>query len=137
MMIHHGLTFVPFTQDCAVRPRRLDATGIGDVASLDGVHAQAAVEVERWPELSLIADDVPGRFVMADNPHAFAARISGNAREVEIRIGLGETEIVAPAEPIAVPADIPAFDQYALEAVTCRKVDHAPGIGSRCTVLRP
>src|SRR2546427_8576256 len=40
-------------------------------------------------------------------------------------------------DPVAVPADVPAFDQHAAKAVRRRKIDIALGIRGRGPVLRP
>ena len=124
MMLRHALAVMPFHPPLSRRiARRDDPAGVGDVAGLDHIDAQAAIKRHRVVQLRLIIGDIAARFMMADQADALLSRIGGQARQVEIRRWLGEAEIVAMAEPFAVPALVPAFDQYAAEAMLRREVD--------------
>src|SRR3546814_4509234 len=60
---------------------------------------------------------------MADQLDALLAPVIGDRLQVEIGRRLCETELVAMAEPIAVPALVPTLDEHAAEAVLRREVD--------------
>src|SRR3546814_9407762 len=74
---------------------------------------------------------------MTDQRHALFARIVGDRLQVEIGGRLGEAEVVAMAEPIAVPALVPPLDEHAAEAVLRREVDILFGPRGRRAVVRP
>ena len=72
---------------------------------------------------------------MADQRDALALGVRGDARKVEIGIGLGEAEVVAIGEPVPVPADIPAFDQHSGYFVIGGEIDQLERIGGGRAML--
>src|SRR3546814_3636821 len=60
---------------------------------------------------------------MADQLDALLAPVIRDLLLVEVGRRLCETELVAMAEPIAVPALVPTLDEHAAEAVLRREVD--------------
>ena len=71
---------------------------------------------------------------------AFRLRVRGQAHQVEVGNGLGEAEFIAVAEPVAVPALVPAFDEDAAKTVPGGEVDILLRVGSRramCRALGP
>ena len=55
--------------------------------------------------------------------------------QVEIGIGRGERERPTVARPVAVPTDVPALHEHAVEPVLGRKVDVAAGVFGRGAVI--
>src|SRR5690606_34202904 len=86
--------------------------------------------------LLLVIRDAARGFMMPDDFDAPVGRVRRERLQVEIRISLGETEHVAVRIPVTVPADIPALDQYAADAVFGRKVDVLLRLLRRCSVRR-
>ena len=130
VVLHLPLPVVPFEQFGILVARIVDVriaghdpAGIRDIAGLDPVDAEALVKVERVAQLFFVIGDVPAGFMVPDDPHPLRARIRGHVFEVEIGIILREAEFAAIVEPVAVPADVPAFDQDAAKAVLGGKID--------------
>ncbi len=73
---------------------------------------------------------------MADQPHALLLRVRRERHDIEVRIRLGEAELVALGEPVAIPALVPAFDQHAAETMFRREVDVALRFGRGRAVFR-
>ena len=57
-MAGHHLAVMPFEVDPAVLAHRLDTAGVGDVAGLYAVDAEALIKVERRRELRFVMRDV-------------------------------------------------------------------------------
>ena len=74
---------------------------------------------------------------MHDDPDALFLRVRSQGRQVVVGIGPSEGEGVAVLDPVAVPADVPPFDQHAPEAVGRREIDVALGVLRGGAVLRP
>ena len=74
-------------------------------------------------------------FVMDNHLHSLAAGIGHHFVEIVVRISLGEAEVLGIAHPVAVPSDIPAFNQHTLDVVFGCKVDVALGALGGCPVL--
>jgi D-aminopeptidase len=111
-------------------------SGIGNIAGLDAVDAEPFVEVERVAKLRLVVAGSAASLVMPDQSHAAFATVGDDRLEVEVRRRAGEVEVVAVAEPGAVPADVPALDQHAAEAMLRREVDVPLRIRRGRAVLR-
>ena len=110
--------------------------GVGDIPCLYGPNAKPFVEVEGFVHLRLVVGGVGGGLMMTDDPHAALAGVGRHAFEVKIRIRLREAEILAIAEPVGVPANVPAFDENAGETVAGRKIDVAKGCFGGRSVAR-
>ena len=119
----------------AVGERAFDGAVGLHVAGLDHADAVRGVQRHRRVELAFVVLDRAGRFVVADEPHASLARVRGEQRQVEVGIRLGEAEVLAVRDPVAVPALVPAFDQHAAEAVLRGEVDVALHVGVVGAVL--
>ncbi len=119
----------------AVRPGHARAASIGDIARLDRVLAQALHLRHGRFQLLLIAIGIAARFVVRDQLDALVAGIGGDAFQVEVGIGPGEVELFAAGEPVAVPAQVPAFDQHPAKAVLGRKIDMLDSVLGRCAML--
>ncbi len=63
--------------------------------------------------------------MVPDQTHALFLGIGAQHGDVEILGRLGEIHVPAVAEPVAVPAHIPPFDQQVRNAIGCGKVDVA------------
>ena len=72
---------------------------------------------------------------MADQPHASFQAVFGDRLDIEVGIGIGEAEDCAVVKPVAVPARVPTFNEYAVEAVLCREIDVAFGLLGGCAVI--
>src|SRR3546814_10453762 len=117
--------------------RRDDASGVGDIAGLHRLDAKLSIKLHRIVELRLVNRDIAAGFMMADQRHALLSRVIGDRLQVEIGIGFGETELVAMAEPIAVPALVPTLDEHAAETVPCREVAKLLRPHGRRAILGP
>src|SRR5690606_42042917 len=135
-LVHAELSVMPFVARDAFVIQSLEVAGIGDVACLDLAHAQRFVKPVGIPHLLLVIRDAARGFMMPDDFDAPVGRVRRERLQVEIRISLGETEHVAVRIPVTVPADIPALDQYAADAVFGRKVDVLLRLLRRCSVRR-
>src|SRR3546814_12391058 len=91
----------------------------------------------RSDQLRFILGDIAAGFVVADQRHALFARIVGDRLQVEIGGRLGKAEFVAMAEPVAVPALVPALDEHAAEPVLRGEFDILPGALGRRALVRP
>ena len=138
MMFDLPLAVVPLHAGFARRIAGCDDPArVGNITGLDGFDAKPSIQPHRIFELRLINGYVSARLVMTDQRHALALRIIGHRREVEIRGRLGKAEFVAMAEPVSVPALVPAFDQNSAEPVFRGKIDIVLGPLGRGAVLRP
>src|SRR3546814_4297945 len=75
-------------------------------------------EGERLVELAFVMADGAAGFVVSDQVDALRRGVSGEPVGIEIGGRCREVEIVAVAQPVAVPARIPALDKPAA-AVVC------------------
>ena len=66
--------------------------------------------------------------MVADDAHALFFGITRHLHDIEIGIGGGEIELAAVAEPGAVPAQVPAFDQDPAKAVFGGEIDVPLGV---------
>ena len=137
VMARLHLAVMPFEMDAAIVAQRLHAAGVGHVTGLHRVDAELRVQIERGAQLLFVHGDVAGGFVMTHQAHALLLRIGRERHDVEVRIRLGEAELVAPREPVAVPALVPALDQHAAETIVRREVDVALRLGRGRAVFRP
>ena len=130
VVARHELPVVPLApQRAAGRVAPVDLAVVADVAGLEGVHAEPRVQVERGIKLVLVVlDGAPG-LVVADQVHAFLRGVGAQGLDVEIRRGPGEVEGITVADPVAIPARIPAFHQHPAETMGGREVDVALGVG--------
>src|SRR5947209_4746007 len=108
---------------------------VRDVARLDGVEAERVVQREGAVYLPLVVLDPPRRFVVDDQLHALLVSVAGHFREVVVGISSCEREGIPVLDPVAVPADVPALDQYAAQAVRGREIDVALRVSRRGAVL--
>src|SRR5881392_4526785 len=83
------------------------------------------VQREGAVHLPLVVLDAARRFIVDDRLYALLVGVSCHLREVVVGIRLGEREGVAVLYPVAVPADVPAFNQYPTQSVGGREVDVA------------
>ena len=134
----HPLTFVPFADHriaCGVLP--FDLPGIADVAGLHRIDSEPVEQCEGFVHLPLVVADRAAGLVVPDQVHALRFRVGGQALQVVVLGRLAEIEVPAVGEPVAVPADVPAFDQHAAKPVLGGEVDVAPGVRGGRAVLRP
>ena len=129
IMVHHPLAFMPFAMLGAVGIDPLDLAGIGDIAGLHHLLAMVGRPFEGTVELAVIMAGRSAGFMMADQGDALGFRIGGKAVGVEILGRLREVHCIAVAEPVAVPADIPALDQHGGDAAGSGEIDVAADIG--------
>ena len=108
-----------------------------DIARLDDAHAVFAVEGESLLHLRLVVFRVGARLVVADQLHALAGGVFGDPGDVEVGIGLHETDPVGVLGPCAVPADVPSLGQHAPDAVLGGEVDVAHHVFGRGAVFGP
>src|SRR6266700_7429038 len=95
------------------------------------------VQREGAVHLPLVVLDTSRRLVVDDQLDALFVGVACHLREVVVGIRLGERECIAVLYPVAVPADVPAFNQYATESVGGREVDVAFRVRRGRAVLGP
>ena len=129
IMVHHPLAFMPFAMLRAIGVDPLDLAGIGDIAGLHHLLAMVGRPFEGTVELTVIMAGRAAGFMMADQGDALGPGIGGKAVCIEILGRLREVHFIAIAEPVAVPADIPALDQHGGDAAGGGEIDIAADIG--------
>ncbi len=132
----HHLAFGAFARLVAIGMHVAQVAGVGDVAGLDRLHPACGHQVEPGFELAFVIADIAAGLVMAHDRHALFGSVAGKFLKVIIGIAFGETEFAAVEEPVSVPADIPTFDQHALEPVFRSEVDVALHVFGGGTVLQ-
>ena len=111
-----------------------------DIAGLEVADAVLGEEGVGGIHLGFVVFDVAGGFVVGDKLDAVLLAIGDDLREVEIRVGFGEAEVFAVVDPVAVPADVPAFDEEGGDAEFAAGIDVAFGIfgsGAVAVALAP
>lgn len=104
----HVLAFMPAVVDLAVAADHPGLAGTGYVAGLDRVDAELFVQGERRIDLAFVVRGVGRGLVVGDQVDALGPGVSGQLDQVVVGVGLAEIEVLAVAEPVAVPADVPA-----------------------------
>ena len=145
IVVHHALAIMPGHEGRAglsTKPRAIgnDAACIGDVAGLYHVHAQLLVQRHRIVKLAFVIRDIAAGFVVPDQAHALVAGIAGHRIQIEVRGCFGIAEVLTMAEPVAIPALVPTFDQYAAEVMLGRIIDvllRTLGGGAMARAFRP
>ena len=137
VMACHVLAFMPGVVQLAVTADHLGLSGIGHVAGLDCIDAQLLVQIETRFQLRFVVCGVTRGFVVADQAHVLRLGVGREFLDVEIGVGLGEAELLAIAEPVTIPAHVPAFHQYAVQTIFGREVDVLDHVLIGGTVLRP
>src|SRR5690606_31137669 len=135
MVAGHVLALVPGQGRAPVAGRDARAAGVGDIAGLHRMPAEALHLGEGGVQLLLVVEGVAAGFVVADDLDALLAGVSRDALDIEVRVGFGEAVAPAGAEPLAVPADVPALDEHSAEAVLGGEVDVAHGVFGGRAVL--
>ncbi|KAG1468123.1 hypothetical protein G6F57_012721 [Rhizopus arrhizus] len=121
----HELPVVPLApQRAAARIAAVNLAVIADVTGLELVHAQPRIQVQRGAQLVFVVLDGAAGFVVAEQVHALLQAVGRERLDIEVRRGTGEVEVVTVANPVAIPAGIPAFHQHAAEAMRSSEVDH-------------
>ena len=135
VMVHLFLPVVPDENFITIGIARNNPASVRDIAGLHRVDAEFAIKRHRVIKLALVDIDIATRFVMADDAHALLARVPSDFSDVEIGIGGGEVVVAPIAEPIAVPAKVPTFDQHAAETMLGGEIDMAFGVCRRGAVF--
>ena len=135
VMVHLFLPVVPDEDFITIGIARNNPASVRDIAGLHRVDAEFAIKRHRVIKLALVDIDIATRFVMADDAHALLARVPSDFSDVEIGIGGGEVVVAPIAEPIAVPAKVPTFDQHAAETMLGGEIDMAFGVCRRGAVF--
>ena len=99
------------------------------ISGLYRAHALSFVVVIGVAHLCLVVLHVGVCLVVADEHNASLACVVGNMVDVEVGIWLCVVEPLAPA-----PANIPALDKHATEAILCGKVDISAYVLRCCAV---
>ena len=128
---------MPLAQLRAVRVDALDLSGIGNIAGLDHHLAVVGGELERLVELRFVMARRAAGFMVPDQPHALLFGIGGEHLGVEVFGRLREIHVVAVAEPVPVPADVPAFDQHVRNFVGGGEIDVLLDVDVSRAVLGP
>ncbi len=131
---HAILAGKPFVAHGTVFERTLDRAVVTHIAGLDRSDALRGVERERIFELTLVVLDCAGSLMMSDQSDSVLARIRRELRQIEVRTGLREAEVAAVGDPVSVPAEIPAFHEYADEPIARGEIDISPDIVIRRAV---
>ena len=135
-MIDAKLAVMPLVMRDAILINTLQLPAVGDVAGLDLPHTQRLIKIVGGRHLRLVIADLPGRFVVPDQPHLPVTCIVRYSRQVEVIVSLGEIEDAAIVEPVTVPAEIPALDENTVKAMVSRKIDMRFGVfGGRAVFL--
>ena len=95
------------------------------VAGLDVVHAVALIERVGVVNLREVILGVGRGLIVDYHLDALGGGVFHDGVEVIVRVGLSEAEALAILHPVAVPAEVPAFDQHAAEVVRRREIDVA------------
>ena len=128
MMTLHHLAFRAFTCLTPVRMNITQVASVSDIAGLDRFHAACCHQVEARFKLTFVVPNVTGSLVVTNNRHAFCRGISRQLFKVIVGVGLCEAEELAVEEPVAVPADIPAFDEHPFKAMLGSEIDISLGV---------
>ena len=137
VMADHELAVVPFAHHLAGRlVDALDALAGANVASLDQMHAQILVIGKSLRQLGFVVQHRRPGLMVANQCHAQFPAVGGDGGDVEVIVGGGELEILAIAEPIAIPAHIPTLHQHAVEAVAGGEIHVGLGVGGGGPMLR-
>jgi len=128
-VVDHVLALVPAVVDLAIAADHPGLAGIGDIACLDRFDAQFLVQRKGRFHLAFIVRRVGRGLVVADQADAPGPGVGGEPDQVVVRIRPAEIEVLAIAEPVAAPAQVPAFHQHAPEVMAGGKIDVAHRIG--------
>ena len=135
VVVHHVLPVVPLAGDLsAVESTRKVHPPI-HVARLDDFDAEVVHERVRRVHLRLVVRGVAAGLVVANEAGAPLPRVVRQLLHRVVRVRSDEREVVSSPRPVAVPPDVPALDEHAVEAVVGGEVDVAAGVLGRRAVV--
>ena len=111
------LSIVPFVSHNAVFINAFYFSAIRNITGFNLSHTVFFIQIKCISHLIFIIDHCTRCFMMTNQTHIFLQSVTGDFRQIKIRISFGKTKNITIAVPISVPTYIPTFNQYTVETV--------------------